>query len=416
MGNPYFDRQLRSIIAILERDYAGLARSESPADFRYYIQAAGMAWKQGKLDQLLFLRYVSQMLATTGDRSLRLAVTADDYRPWRAGFDVRRVGDALYVTAAPEDARLRPGDRITELNGRSPGEHRARFQKNFLYGDTPEREMWGNVLKMAEDITVAHPDGGVERLPVLRLEGPRPAEPTRLLLPAPGAVQLVVGSLGSGEALERLVAGERAALDSAELLIIDLRRATGDDPAALLPLIPYILSEAKTMNEADGPQAFRTLYTRENCLRRLAQLEPYRDDPEAAGLIREIEDRYGAGWVAETFTLWDDLPQPISPRGRRVTLLTDTWTEGAPEAFALLAQKEGRAGSIGRATMGSLDYSTLIRVRVSDTAALTYPMSISEEAAQGRGFQGRGVVPHRVIPFTPEECREDILLKTALTQ
>ena len=413
--NPYYDRQLRDVLNILEHDYAGLVRTDAPVDSQYYIQAAGMAWKKGELDQLLFLRYVSQMLATTMDRSLRLSVVSEEYRPWHAGFDVRRVGDFLYVTASREDSRLRPGDRITELNGRSPGEHKARFQKNFLYSDVPEREMWGNVLKMAEHMTVEHTNGHIEQLPLLRLDGQRPPESTRIEQISHDAVRLIVGSLDFAGTLETIVAAERAKLDGATLLILDLRHATGDDPFALLPLVPYILSEEKTMNEAEGTQTYRTLYTPENCQRRLEQLAPFRDDPEAAGMIHEIEGHVGAGWVTETFTLWDDMPRPIVPRGNRVVVLTDTWTEGAPEAFVLLAKKEGRASIVGRATMGTLDFSSLIRVRVSDTAALTYPISISEDAARGNGYLGKGMTPSKVVPFTPDECLEDVILRAALS-
>ena len=84
MNNPHYDRQLRAMLTILSHDYAGLALTDAPVDSRYYVQAAGMAWKEGTLDALTFLRFGSQMLATTMDRSLRLALTAEGYAPWRA--------------------------------------------------------------------------------------------------------------------------------------------------------------------------------------------------------------------------------------------------------------------------------------------------------------------------------------------
>ena len=64
--------------------------------------------------------------------------------------------------------------------------------------------------------------------------------------------------------------------------------------------------------------------------------------------------------------------------------------------------------------MGNLDYSTLISVRVSETAALSYPISITEDAARGNGFRARGVAPDIHIPFTPGECREDLILRAAM--
>lgn len=413
MENPRYDKQLRAMLTILENDYAGLALSREPVDSRYYIQAAGMAWKEGKLDNLTFLRFGSQMLATTFDRSLRLHLTAENYTPWRAGFDVRRVGEDLFVTAVQEETRLRPGDRILRLNAISPGLHRQQFQKNFLYAREPEREMWGNVLKMTKHMLVEHPDGSREDLELHRFTGPRPARGPGLTEIAPDVLCLRVGDLGEGESVARLVDENRTALDRAKRLIIDLRATHDGDESDFLPLVPYILGKEKTMSEAVGMQTICTLYTQENCRRWVGILSQYAGNPEADEILARLERLRGAGWVEETVDLWEDEPEIIHPRGNETILLTDTFCEGAAESFALLAKKEQRAKLVGRATMGSLDYAGMISVLLSDEMVFTYPMSITRAARDGQGFRGKGIQPDFPLPFTPAECTRDLILEQA---
>lgn len=414
MENPRYDRQLRAMLMILENDYAGTGLNREVVDSRYYIQAAGMAWKEGKLDALTFLRFGSQMLATTLDRSLRLRLEGEDYVPWRPGFDVRRVGEDLFVTALQEETRLAPGDRILRLNAISPGAHQAQFQKNFLYAREPEREMWGNVLKMAGHMLVEHLDGTREDLPLNRFTGKRPQCPPSVREAAPGVVCLNVGDLGQGELLEELVRKHQSLLDGARRLIIDLRQANSGSESGLLPLAPYVLGRPKTMSQAAGLQALCTLYTKDNCRRRSELLSRYAGIAEADEELAHLKEMEGAGWVEETLDLWEDMPETIHPRGGETLILTDSFCEGAAESFALLAKKEGRARLIGRATRGTLDYAGMISVRLCDAITFTYPMSITRDAREGRGFRGKGVQPDVSIPFTPAECTRDVILERAL--
>ena len=98
--NKRYDELFGAIVTILRRDYAGLENLDDRFDPRYYNTAIGQAWHDGKLDELLFLRYINQMLACTGDRHLRFTMRPTDaYKPWSCGFFTRRYGDSLYVTA-----------------------------------------------------------------------------------------------------------------------------------------------------------------------------------------------------------------------------------------------------------------------------------------------------------------------------
>ena len=55
----------------------------------------------------------------------------------------------------------------------------------------------------------------------------------------------------------------------------------------------------------------------------------------------------------------------------------------------------------------------MISVRLSEEITFTYPMSITRDAQEGKGFLGKGIQPDIMIPFTPEETVEDLLLHRA---
>ena len=52
-----FDELFGEIVDILRHDWAGRERFSAGFDPRYYNTAVGQAWRDGKLDDLLFLRF-----------------------------------------------------------------------------------------------------------------------------------------------------------------------------------------------------------------------------------------------------------------------------------------------------------------------------------------------------------------------
>ena len=414
--NKHYDRTLRDMIRVLQSDYAGTALTARPVDDQYYVQAAGQAWHDGKLDGLLFMRLTSQMTATTKDRTLRVGLNSPSYVPWHAGFDCRRYGDSLYVTAVHGDKRLTPGDEIKLLNINTPKEHMYHFQRNFLYADEAEREMWNNVLKMTAHMTVRHANGKEEDIPVMKFSSARTAVKPSVKAVKGGVIVLNAGTNPDQEEMEKMVETHRTQLDYAEHLVIDLRKACGTDIDAYIPLMPYVMKEEQSLDEAFGEQVWYTLYTDGNCSRMVSALQEYAGNPEADALISEYKENSGTGWKENRIRLFADLTEKIVPRGNKVTLLTDTWTENAAEIFALFAKQQGRAKTAGRPTMGTLDFGDLVTVALTDEITLTYPVSITAEAKEGRGYCNKGIPADLYIPFTPEECTEDLILKAVLNQ
>lgn len=365
-----YDELFGQIVEILRRDWAGKDLLADRFDPRYYNTAIGQAWHDHKLDGLLFLRYLNQMLAVTGDRHLRLAMRPSErYAPWSPGFHVRRYGNALYVTETPGETRLAPGDRITHIQGGTPAEHRANIQKNFFYADDPAREDWRGFLKMADTVGVGHPDGTTETL-VLSHHAPE----------APKAITI------------REYAGG---------IVLDLRNAASLGEYERDDLLSLLCRKDTPLSALTEPLCVN--YTRLNCLIWAAALH---DDPDAAGFLDELRGRIGRGFLPEPAD--DGVIPGRAPA--RVAVLLDTWTRDDAEALALAAKRAG-IPLIGRPTLGTLDLADEVHYELDERYVLTWPTAISQAAYAGRPLGP--VEPDEIIPWTPEECTEDLLLRRA---
>ena len=372
-----FDELFGEIVAILRRDYAGAELIGDRFDPRYYNTAIGQAWHDERLDELLFLRYIRQMLSCTGDRHLRFRlVPSESYVPSQPGFSTRRYGDSLYVTALSGETRLALGDRITAINGASPARHRQIIQKNFFYADTPEREDWGLLLSMADHIDVERADGTALQLGLQSYPLPEDASPAPTVRELPGA------------------------------RIIDLRKTADLDDDALLELLPLVCREDTPLSALVDSDIFVN-YTRLNCLVKSAVLRELDGTEE---YLDELREKSGRGYLPES----DDDGTVIPGRASgTVLVLTDTETAFGAETLALAAKRAG-ATLIGRPTLGTIDLCGDVSCALDERYILTWPTAVTRSAREGNGVLGRGVAPDRYIPWTPEEFSRDVVLDAAL--
>lgn len=370
-----YDELFGAIVTILRRDYAGAELAGERFDPRYYNTAVGQAWHDDRLDDLTFLRYVNQMLACTGDRHLRFSMhPTEAYTPWCCGFFTRRYEDSLYVTALRGETRLRPGDRITAINGASPARHRSLIQKNFFFADEPEREDWNGFLKMAQVIDVEHPDGRREQLELIRYP---------------------IAPVSAGPKLRKLPEG----------WILDLRNVPDLTEEQLLELLPVVCRRDTPISDLLDTE-FYVNYTPLNCRLRSAALP---DTEEGDAYRRELSEKSGQGFLPER----DDDDTVIPGLGPdRTVVLTDTWTGDGAELLALAARRAG-AHLMGRSTLGAVDLGGDVSAALDERYVLTWPTLITKQAREGQGFFGRGIRPDTVIPWTPEECRGDPVMDAA---
>lgn len=403
----HYQHLFSTICRILRSDYAGMPLCAERFDPRYYAQAIGQAWNDGILDELQFLRYVSQMLACMGDRHLGFSLLpGEGYEPYTVGFSVRRFGDALYVTDLCGEDRLTIGEAITAVNGGSPAHHRRVIQKNFFYSDAPEREDWTGLLKMAQTVTT-------DRLGEIELRHyptPDRRRPPRFQTCGSAAV-IDPGTLdGSGRAAAMLAVHE-AELSRAERIVWDLRACGGRSEDDLLPLLGWLCAEDTTEGALLGSTELYVNYTPRNCALRIAALRAAGDTPEIAAYVRELEGKAGLGLTAECEAA---SPVPVRARAKRVVVLTDGLCRDAGETLALAARRAG-ARLIGRETMGTHDLCGDVAAVLDGRFVFRWPTAISKAAYEGRSMPGRGIEPDVIIPFDPDELRHDRLLQAALT-
>ena len=124
---------------------------------------------------------------------------------------------------------------------------------------------------------------------------------------------------------------------------------------------------------------------------------------------------YGKGLVYQPPAPAEE--QYIVPAQRapgKVVLLTDTFCENEGEQFAAMCQRCGsKVVTIGRPTMGTLDYYDCVHLAVNEHMTLSYPIRMTKAAYEGRGISEKGLPVDEYIPWTPEEIHEDRLLNRA---
>ena len=407
-----YDYMFKDIMHALQEDYVGAPEVGEEYEPKFYLTACGTAHHNNRMTDLLMLRYCSQMLATTFDRNLRFELQpSEDYTPGNRGFYARRLGEELIVTRVLEETRLRPGDVIERINDASPGRHRRGVQKNFFYATQPERELWNGLLKMADHILVRHPDGTTEDMELRDYpKAQRESRPELRLLDR-RTVYLNPDLLDGSQALEDLLAAHEEDLSGCEKLILDLRQASGYDPTAMFPLLPWLFAGRRRAGDILPDEQLLTNYTQRNCEWKAYLLECAGDE---SGWPDRLRQRAGEGLVEETLCFWDDPEEMIQGRRNgKLVLLTDTWCEDAAEQLAETAQRLG-AYTIGRPTMGTLDYSNPVTVLCDTDFAITWPMSKRKAVTQGQALKNKGLPVDEYVPFTAEEAVRDLLLQRAL--
>jgi hypothetical protein len=402
-----FDELFREIVTILRRDYAGATLLADSLDPRYYNQAIGQAWHDNTLNELLFLRYVSQMLACTGDRHLRLTrLPTADYTPWGPGFFTRRYGADLYVTAVTADERFHTGDRITAIQGTSPAVHRLNIQKNFFYGSTPEREDWNGLLKMADNVTVQRPDGSLDTLTLEHFSPEAPAAQPQCRVLGDGIVYLCPGPMDGQGRPEALTAENQGVLQDCKALILDMRLGQGGEEEDFWPLLPYVCKQDTPLSRLVD-RSLMVNYTRRNCMIKAAGLQSVAGSED---YVQELVQKADKGFLPE-----DQLEEAVIPglAPDMVLVLTDTWCRNEGEGFVQAAQRAG-AVLMGRPTMGSIDFCGDVHYALDERYVLTWPTAVTRAAYEGHGLAGKGLTPDVYIPWTPAECSRDVLLEQAI--
>ena len=433
-----------AIVSAMTNDYAGAKDRKAWNDPHVAARVSLFHSRSFHGDDAEFLRLVRLYLGLFGDPNLSLKKAGSDpIRDWQPGFSVRADEDFLYVTEAPEDDRLHPGDKIRKLGGLPIPDFRKGNRGRLLCGDVPERENWDYFLQYADSFEAESEDGSRRTLKTKHFPVQEREERTEFRRLDDNYFYVRLDSFDQVERIEQKTALHAGELDECPVLILDLRRCRGGDPEGLMPLLPWMAEGGASLEELMGEEGYYLLCSHKNC-RRIAQ-EMEREEIllnqainlkkseqcqnkgfEEAGqyrdMLKEEKERIlsfsGKGFIweeAEVPEEWKiEQSSPFAQSPRRLILLTDTFT--CREAELLAKSRKGKKDTViaGRATRGDTLYRELVTVSFEDDLFFTYPAAKSKEAMESQGNPEAGVLPDVVVPWTPQEIREDMVMKQAL--
>lgn len=414
----------QDIVSNVLRDYAGFDEKKARHNSFYFSTACAAAEQKGQLNDLTFLRLMNQYLVTLQDRNLQFRLSdSNTYRAGNCGFDVRSYQGRLYVTRTGKETRLHPGDQLITLNGMPPALCRKRAEKNFLNDDVEERELWGPMLKMTDQCMVKHTDGTDENIRLKRYPIPNKLPRLGGRLIGRDTLYLDLPHFADEEAFAKLLAAKEKSLGRCRRLILDLRHNVGGSENIFLPLLDYIFPEPVLLRDLYDEDGLYTNYTENNCRRKIQMLENYLPAADKAAkklvktMIKEFRKKSGSGmvWEPDTELAADETLVGGKCCADKIIILSDTYCEYAGETFIQLCKKSPKVTVIGRPTMGNIDYCNPVSILYDNRFTFTYPMSKTKAAAQGEGVSGKGVPVDIYIPWTAEECTQDILLEKALS-
>jgi len=370
----------------------------------------------------MLVRSLHQFCGDMHDRRLRFSCSDwVDYKNLRAGYRVRAYEDCLYVTSAEPETGLVPGDRLMKLQRMTPEQVRRYTRHNCFYSREKERELWGGYLCMVRSAEVMHADGSTEVLQLPEL--PARDEEYELSFRMMGSTAYLKLEKLDYDELDALLTEHESELAAADKLILDLRRCIGGDEDCAALLLPYMLDEERSYASLEADEGHYTLFSKQNCDLRyklLSDLLETAEDYETIAILTEEREayvkNYGKGLVFVPPCEEDDfILEPAAKAPGKTVILCDTFCENEGESLIAMAKRAGdRVSVIGRPSMGTLDYFDTIKVSLNDHMSLTYPISETKAAHDGRGIAEKGLPVDEYIPWTPEEISRDVILERAL--
>lgn len=417
-----YDAIFRDVAGNVLHDYAGYDEKKARHDSLFFSASCQKAQRRGHLNDLVFLQLMNQYLATMQDRNLQFRLSGGGYQPGTRGFHVRSYEGRLYVTEVWQETGLACGDQIITLGGVPPALYKKRLPRNILGSDEEERELWDPILKMSGPCLIKHRDGTdetrkLERFPI---SGKLPRPGGRLI--GRNTLYLDLPHFTDAQALAKLLTAKEKSLNRCTKLILDLRHNIGGSETFFVPLLDYIMETPVLLRDLYEEKGLYTNYTESNCRRKTQMLRNYLPNAGESEkelveiMIQELREKSGLGMVWEEDEELKADETVVGGVGRfdRVVILSDTYCEYAGETFIQLCRRSKKVTVLGRPTMGNIDYCNPVSILYGGRFTFRYPMSKTKAAMEGHGVSGRGVPVDLYVPWTPQECGEDILLQKAV--
>ena len=406
------------IVSITNTDYAGFEEKKGWGKPEAYRGLIKRLEADHKLKPNKFADIVNDYLSDFQDHHLYFLLHgSESTKPQTIGFQVRRKGDTLYVTDVQEETRVKKGDTIKLIDGKTIpiiASEEVRLVGERSY----ERQHWMPVLKGARNIELGNGRilemqkyDRVEQKPVYQL---KEINSETLLL--------IFSDFNHYEAIRDFIEESKPKLRKAKNLIIDVRNNGGGNVHSVDELLPFLFKPGEKPSFDVPKREFNcTSRNVELFAKQVSEARSYQIDSQTLEMLESapstFESNKDKGFTEFDFsaylqTLEKDFQGESYPLN--VCILTDNGCASAGEDFVRVAMESSKVTVIGRATMGINDYSDLLQVSWNEEFSLYYPLSRARVKTEVDPIHGKGIKPHYYLEWSPEFILQDKDLELAL--
>lgn len=182
----------------------------------------------------------------------------------------------------------------------------------------------------------------------------------RLLSPRTALLTLRSFAPAQREALQRLLIGQRKALQQRPNWIIDLRYNEGGSDTSFMPLLPWVVSGEMAVVGVEWLATPANIRAQEQVCARYAPGD--KDCIEQTGKLVARLRQVAPGSFAqldEAATAYSSVPAQPGPRPQRVAVLMDKDCASSCEQLLLTLRQSFAVKLLGRPSYGALDYSNV---------------------------------------------------------
>lgn len=410
------------VVSIMHNDYSGCVDNKGGDNPEEYVEVIKELEGKNQLDDAKFTNIVDEYLAYFQDYHVHFTNLNNNSVPLNIGFRVRKYKDKLYVVRTTYENGLEIGDAIIEIDGMSIDTLHEKYKKR-LHNQPDERQLdWHALLINHKEAVIEKSDGKKVKFNINKYENKTSFSKYTLEFLKDDIAFFTLMDFQNEEAIRKLIEQNKDRLETCERWIVDVRNNGGGSDLAYYPLMQYILETDKI--QEDNDEKMELLMTERNCITRIKSFDDYLEEAGEAmpKEIKEIIDKLkifyeknrGKGFVAFGDEFDDGIKFEPKSNPKRIVILTDVFCGSSGDQFVLQSAESSKVTTVGRNTLGILDYSNCTDEIIGDRFRLMYATSRHNRVDKGNGMKGIGIAPDIYIPWTPEMLERDIDMEKAL--
>lgn len=334
-------------------------------------------------------------------------------------FLVRRYNNSVYVLKATKEIGIEVGDEIIQINQYSISEYYD-LHKDFFVSEKPDRQFqdWSYLIDKAKDITLIRNGLKIRTKLTQNHDVIKPDFQASFI--NSNTYYIKLEDFYQSDDVNQIYNELNFHAQHIKNLIVDVRINYGGMDSLYLPLLQYFIPSGKRLKDLKFETGSEFLYTKNNVNLRLKEFEKYLSQSSVDDTTKQLIENFSKtllenqdkGFVVSKSDDSSSLPDiaGIDRGPEKIFILTDVYCRSSGDSFVELAKEFDKVKTIGRPTLGILDYSNCCSVELGDYQ-FTFPTSRSLAIDQEKGMNNIGIIPEIEIPWTIEHLKKDVDLE-----